>query len=144
MYVHKDTKGISNFATVFGLLNPIYHTFAQLLVLTGHYVIYRADFRSQQALVYICRSLPTDRLINREHLQSSFATKKNIASFVDFYLDYFMTTWKDTFENVDAKFGAEFKQEDDICKYSDYRQNSGIHFYNNFQNIKNLIFLGIA
>ena len=32
-----------------------------------------------------------------------------------------MTTWKDTFENVDAKFGAEFKEDNDVCEYGDYR-----------------------
>ena len=38
-----------------------------------------------------------------------------------FCSDYFMTTWKDTFENVDAKFGAEFKEDNDVCEYGDYR-----------------------
>ena len=32
-----------------------------------------------------------------------------------------MDTWKDSFENVNPKFGAEFSDENDLCKYSDYR-----------------------
>ncbi len=46
-----------------------------------------------------------------------------------FCSDYFMTTWKDTFENVDAKFGAEFKEDNDVCEYGDYRFISFIYVY---------------
>ncbi len=40
-----------------------------------------------------------------------------------------MTTWKDTFENVDAKFGAEFKEDNDVCEYGDYRFISFFYLY---------------
>ena len=38
----------------------------------------------------------------------------------NFFLDFFMNS-KDSFDKVDPKFGVEFSDENDICKYSDYR-----------------------